>query len=55
MTKEEILEAMAILIANNKDASVAANMIYDLYAVHPEYSVVAGKILNRESGLEFGK
>jgi hypothetical protein len=55
MTQEEILEAMAILIRNNKDASVAAQMIYDLYAIHPEYAVVAGKIINRKTGLEFGK
>lgn len=65
MTKEELLEALAILIGSNAtvdgvkgvgslgNLDVVANMIYELYMVHPDYKPVDGKIVHRQTGKEF--
>ena len=55
MTKEDILKAFQIIIANNVDRSIAANLIWDLWMNHPSYAIVAGKIVHKETGIELGK
>ena len=55
MTKEDILKGFQIIIANNEDHSVAANLIWELWMNHPSYAIVAGKIVHKETGVELGK
>ena len=56
MTKEELLKALAIIVKNNSTKpDEAAQLIFDLYADHGSYTVVAGKIVHRETGVELGK
>ena len=56
MCSSDLLKALAIIIQNNSTKpDVAAQLIFDLYADHASYTVVVDKILNRTTGVEFGK
>lgn len=56
MNKEDLLTSFEIIIKGNpKDVSTAADLIWELWMNHPTYAIVAGKILNKETGEEFGK
>lgn len=55
MNKQDLLKSFQIIIDNNKDREVAANLIWDLWMNHPSYAIVAGKVVNKETGVELGK
>lgn len=55
MNKEDLLKAFQFIIENNSDKVIAANLIWDLWMNHPSYAIVAGKVVNKETGVELGK
>ena len=55
MTKEDLLKALKILVENNKDSEATAYLIWDLWMNHPSYTIVAGKVVHKETGVELGK
>ena len=55
MTKEDLLKGFQIIMKqNSKDLEKAADLIWDLWMNHPSYAIVAGKIVNKDTGVELG-
>lgn len=53
MTKEDLLKGIQIVIKqNNKDLEKAADLIWELWMNHPSYTIVAGKVVHKETGVE---
>jgi hypothetical protein len=50
MTKEELLQAMAIIINGNKNADDAAALIWVLWMDHGNYQVSNGQVLYKPTG-----
>ena len=51
MTKEDLLKAIQIIINDNqKQPDIAADLIWELWMNHPSYTIVAGKIVNKDTG-----
>jgi len=56
MTKADLLKAFQIIMQQySNDLETAADLIWTLWMNHPNYAIVAGKIVNKETGLELGK
>lgn len=49
MTKEELIEAMGIIIKGN-DANLASELIWKLWMDHPNYHISDGKVLHKPTG-----
>jgi len=55
MTKEDLLKAMKLIIeANAKDSTRASNLIWDLWQAHADYTILKGKVIHKDTGLEIG-
>jgi hypothetical protein len=54
MTKEDLLKSIEIIIQQNSNVEKAADLIFELWANHPSYAVVAGKVVHKETGKEIG-
>jgi len=55
MTKEDLLTSMEIIMELNKDNSVAAQLIWDLWMDHGNYWIKGGRVVHKETGKELGK
>jgi hypothetical protein len=53
MTKEDLINAMIILINQKNKSSVTAEFIWNLWMNHGDYEVSGTRIINMKTGADF--